>query len=189
MYRRLLCILLAVSCVFSFALQAEAAGLGEITVQPHYSQTLIWGGEVALYWVGTAVEEGFRLRGSLANWIVKEQDIHSSAFLSWLMDRIYVTGIVSTVKKDVGAQFNGLQEGLYLVVQKTPAPGYRTFSPFLITLPTKDNKWQIHASPKVLPGDTGDNPQTADHFNPIFAAMIVAGSLLGLILLGEKRKK
>lgn len=189
MYRRLLCMLLAVGFMFFLAIPAKAAGQGEITVTPHHGQTLVWGGEVALYRVGTAVEEGFRLTGSLANWVVKEKDVLSQSFLHWLLDRLYVGGIVSVVKKNVGAQFGGLQEGLYLVMQKEPAAGYLPFSPFLLTLPTKDNVWQIHASPKISPGETGDNPQTADHFNPIFAAMIVAGSLLGLILLGEKRKK
>ena len=60
------------------------------------------------------------------------------------------------------AGFSGLEEGIYLVVQTKAAKGYEMFSPFLISLPMRENgqwKYQVEAMPKIEASVSG-KPET-----------------------------
>ena len=60
------------------------------------------------------------------------------------------------------AGFSGLAEGIYLVVQTKAANGYEMFSPFLVSLPMRENgqwKYQVEAMPKIEVSVSG-KPET-----------------------------
>lgn len=71
-------------------------------------------------------------------------------------------GVAQTIGADGTAGFSGLEEGIYLVVQTKAANGYEMFSPFLVSLPMRENgqwKYQVEAMPKIEVSVSG-KPET-----------------------------
>lgn len=71
-------------------------------------------------------------------------------------------GVTQTIGADGMAGFSGLEEGIYLVVQTKAANGYEMFSPFLVSLPMRENgqwKYQVEAMPKIEVSVSG-KPET-----------------------------
>lgn len=50
----------------------------------------------------------------------------------------------ATVGKDGKATFSNLELGLYLITQKTPAPGYNKIGTFLVSVPYNDNGHYVY---------------------------------------------
>ena len=112
----------------------------------------------------------------------------------------------ATVGKDGKATFSNLELGLYLITQKTPAPGYNKIGSFLVSVPYNDNghyvydvdintKSELEREPKPTtpstPGKPTDPklPQTGQLTWPI-PVLAAAGLLLlvvGFVLRKEKK--
>ena len=113
-----------------------------------------------------------------------------------------VTADPVTVGKDGKATFSNLTFGLYLVVQKTAASGYRKIAPFLVSVPylyrdeylydvTSQPKTDLEqevkpTSPPSSGGSGGKLPQTGQLWWPV-PLLICAG--LGCIAVGLFRRR
>jgi len=159
---------------------------GSIRVCPDWGGDLAAGGSVVLYRVGEPVKGGYRITDGLADWTVWEADVYSQITREWLLGQEHSAGVTMEVDEREGAWFSGLAEGLYLVMQETPAVGFTSFSPVLVSIP-QDDLWDIGLSPPVMM-DT-EPPKTADHPAPIIGAMGLGLSVAVLMVLVDSRKK
>lgn len=80
------------------------------------------------------------------------EDTSLAATLAEYVTDNSISGITATIGTDGTVSFDGLELGLYLVVQTTQSTGYSVISPFLVTVPYAENDawvYDVDASPKV----------------------------------------
>ena len=114
-----------------------------ITVSMTYKGKAVRGGTLALYKVGDVAEDdgnySFVPVEEIQADIPEFGDIESpdlAGRLAELKGKLTpVTSDPVTVDRDGNATFSDLTFGLYLVVQKTAAPGYGKTAPFLVSVP------------------------------------------------------
>lgn len=181
-----------------------------ITVSMTYKEKAVRGGKLALYKVGDVAEND----GNYSFVPVKEiqadipefGDIQSPELagkLAKLEKKLTpVTANPVTVGKDGKATFSDLTFGLYLVVQKTAASGYRKIAPFLVSVPylyRDEYQYEVTSQPKtdleqeVKPtappssgGGGGKLPQTGQLWWPV---PVLACAGLACIAVGLFRRR
>ncbi|MCD8097212.1 MAG: hypothetical protein LUE31_04065 [Lachnospiraceae bacterium] len=80
------------------------------------------------------------------------EDSSLAAILAEYVTESEISGTAASVDAEGAVSFDGLELGLYLVVQTTQSTGYNTISPFLVTVPSVENDawlYDVDASPKV----------------------------------------
>ena len=176
-----------------------------ITVSMTYKEKAVRGGKLALYKVGDVAENdgnySFVPVEAIRGDIPEFGDIESPELagkLAKLEKKLTpVTADPVTVGKDGKATFSNLTFGLYLVVQKTAASGYRKIAPFLVSVPylyRDEYQYELTSQPKtdleqeVKPtappssgGGGGKLPQTGQLWWPV-PVLTCAG--LGCIAVG-----
>ncbi len=181
-----------------------------ITVSMTYKGKAVRGGKLALYKVGDVAENdgnySFVPVEAIRGDIPEFGDIESPELagkLAKLEKKLTpVTADPVTVGKDGKATFSNLTFGLYLVVQKTAASGYRKIAPFLVSVPylyRDEYQYDVTSQPKtdleqeVKPtsppssgGGGGKLPQTGQLWWPV-PLLICAG--LGCIAVGLFRRR
>ncbi len=181
-----------------------------ITVSMTYKGKAVRGGKLALYKVGDVAENdgnySFVPVEAIRGDIPEFGDIQSPELagkLAKLEKQLTpVTADPVTVGKDGKATFSNLTFGLYLVVQKTAASGYRKIAPFLVSVPylyRDEYQYELTSQPKtdleqeVKPtappssgGGGGKLPQTGQLWWPV-PLLICAG--LGCIAVGLFRRR
>ena len=181
-----------------------------ITVSMTYKGKAVRGGKLALYKVGDVAENdgnySFVPVEAIRGDIPEFGDIESPELagkLAKLEKKLTpVTADPVTVGKDGKATFSNLTFGLYLVVQKTAASGYRKIAPFLVSVPylyRDEYQYELTSQPKtdleqeVKPtappssgGGGGKLPQTGQLWWPV-PLLICAG--LGCIAVGLFRRR
>ena len=164
---RVLCMLL---CFFAMTAvrvsAAEAHGQGQkgslsVVMQNRKTNTKIPGGEVVLYQVA---EITYAFTNGFENCGLKLDNLEDELLAEKLKAEIGAStvGVAQTIGADGTAGFSGLEEGIYLVVQTKAANGYEMFSPFLVSLPMRENgqwKYQVEAMPKIEVSVSG-KPET-----------------------------
>lgn len=186
MIRRAVISVAAVILTLGLVIPAEAAGGGKIRVFMEYGVPAE-GGEVALYYVAEPMEGGYRLESIYGGGMIREEDACSVELAQWLADRTGTGGVSCNLDETGCAEFPELTEGLYLVVQRQAPEGWQCTAPFLIPVPLY-GEWEILACPKQGTLLT-QSPRTGQHPAPMFAAMGLVLSGMGLYLLGEKHWK
>lgn len=182
MYRKIGTMLLAMLLLTGLGKPAQAAqqtGSVRITLENQE-------GEVALYHTGIPAQGGYRLDESFGGGFVKEEDVQSPALAQWLAESAD-EGRYRILDADGNAEFSGLEEGLYLLVQTETEKGYYPVNPFLIPMPC-DGQWDIQANPKTQQLAM-ENPKTGQPVQPLLgmAGMVMSGT--GLLLCGRKKKE
>ena len=181
-----------------------------ITVSMTYKGKAVRGGKLALYKVGNVAENdgnySFVPVEAIRGDIPEFGDIQSPELAGKLAklekELTPVTADPVTVGKDGKATFSNLTFGLYLVVQKTAASGYRKIAPFLVSVPylyRDEYQYELTSQPKtdleqeVKPtsppssgGGGGKLPQTGQLWWPV-PLLICAG--LGCIAVGLFRRR
>ena len=182
MGRRGLCVLVAVWMAVSLGRPASAAvKTGSITVE--------WGqpdGSVTLFKVGTPVSGGFMLMQEFGGGVVTEKDVASQALAQWLCEQVEYEGWTLPADDRGMADYQRLEEGLYLIVQNGAAEGYYPFVPFLVKLPS-EGQWNVLAKPKMQQAP-GESPRTGQDMAPYIGSAGMGISAAVLILLVKKRK-
>ena len=181
-----------------------------ITVSMTYKGKAVRGGKLALYKVGDVAENDGNysfvpveaIRGDIPEF-GDTQSPELAGKLAKLEKKLTpVTADPVTVGKDGKATFSNLTFGLYLVVQKTAASGYRKIAPFLVSVPylyRDEYQYEVTSQPKtdleqeVKPtappssgGSCGKLPQTGQLWWPV-PLLICAG--LGCIAVGLFRRR
>lgn len=183
MLKKWVCLMGAACMVMVMSLPAKAAGMeGSIRVIPVWGGKRIVGGEISVSRVGDRTEGGFRVTDGLADWTVSEQEIFSGSWMQWLLEQAEGESVTGSA----GMEFGELKEGLYLVQQTQPAPGFLTFSPFLLTIPEGDN-WDVAAEVRAV--RDGEAPQTGDRHIPLIGAMGLGLSVAVLMVLVDQRNR
>ena len=180
-----------------------------ITVSMTYKEKAVRGGKLALHKVGDVAEND----GNYSFVPVKEiqadipefGDIQSPELAGKLAKQekklTPVTANPVTVGKDGKATFSDLTFGLYLVVQKTAAPGYGKTAPFLVSVPylyADEYQYDVTSQPKTdlerevkptAPPSSGGGkklPQTGQLWWPV---PVLACAGLGCIAVGLFRRR
>ncbi|MBQ9168354.1 MAG: hypothetical protein IJX67_08120 [Oscillospiraceae bacterium] len=163
--RKLLLLLTALIVVFSVTAVAYAhdvsdpARQGSITVVMHYGDTIVGGGTLMLYQVGVVHEKdgnnSFVPTAEFTDWGKEFGNVQSPELAQNLKEYAmfrHLIGEQKEINQEGTVFFDGLEQGLYLLVQYKAAAGYSQVSPFLVTVPTLENgeyQYNVNASPKV----------------------------------------
>ena len=165
---RVLCMLL---CFFAMTAvrvsAAEAHGQGQkgslsVVMQNRKTNTKIPGGEVVLYQVAEITSKETEIQYAFTNGFencgLKLDNLEDELLAEKLKAEIGAStvGVAQTIGADGTAGFSGLD------VQTKAANGYEMFSPFLVSLPMRENgqwKYQVEAMPKIEVSVSG-KPET-----------------------------
>ena len=152
-----LTLVLALLCGIMTA--AEAAGPPDLTRRGSISAALGEGSELTLYRAGRpVVEDGdhaWALTPEFAGSHCDLGDLDAeklpATLLAWAQ-RQKLSGITVRADREGVIRFEELEAGLYLLCQQKASAGYELVSPFLVTLPGKEDgewDWQVDARPKL----------------------------------------
>ncbi|MBQ8834008.1 MAG: hypothetical protein IJ001_03690 [Oscillospiraceae bacterium] len=135
-------------------------------------------GEVTLYRVGDMTAEGCRLLERYGGLELSFDDILSPDMASWLAQE--AEGGTTRESVDCLVTFDGLEQGLYLLVQTTTEVGHYPFSPFLVTIPWDGDQWSIRTRPRTEEG-TEESPKTGQGMGLPLAVGLMLVSGMGLM--------
>ena len=117
--------------------------------------------------------------------MIRGEDIQAPELAQWLMEAAAAKGRKRMLDADGCADFSNLEQGLYLIAPEDS--GETVFSPFLVQLPMAGS-WEVLAKPKARELLT-QSPKTGDHPAPVFSAMGLILSGMGLTVCVEKLRK
>ena len=145
-------------------------------------------GSVTLYPVGVAAEGGFQLRTEYGGGFVRQSDAITEELANWLVELSEdAQGITQELDVNGCAEFYGLSDGLYLLVQSERMEGFYPFPPLLITLPL-DTERNIQIYPTVAP-IVAQNPATGQGAGLFAGLLCMVLSGFGLVLCWTAYKK
>ncbi len=182
MVRRVAVVLALVVSLWEVGLQTRAAGEGWIRVSVKEEAA---GTSVMLWRVADSIGEGYVLTDVFGGGIIRGEDTQAPELATWLTETAAAKGQKRMLDADGCADFSNLEEGLYLIAPEDSGNG--NFSAFLVTLPMSGS-WEVLAKPKTRELLT-QSPKTSDHPAPIFAAMGLILSGMGLAVCAEKLRK
>ena len=178
MRRKLFCMVMLLTMLAQIRTQAFAAS-GKIRID------IGGAGEVTLYRVGILERENYRLSDEHGGGEATFDDVLRPELALWLASR--ATGGVSRESVDGIAVFSGLSEGLYLAVQTEKTDGDGEFEPFLITLPWDGDTWILDIKPQKTSSLT-ELPKTGDRSFIVVSSWIMCASMIGLLVIGSRKK-
>ena len=141
--------------------------------------------KVSLYLVGAWEDGGYRLLEPYGGGFLTFDDILSDDLARWLAGR--AEGGISRETDQGAVKFTDLNEGLYLVAQTPEGAVEQKFSPFLVSLPWDGNRWDVQIVPQVTDAMT-ELPQTGDFWGFRISAVFMMLSMLGLLVIGSRKK-
>lgn len=163
--KRLIMLLTAVLFLFTTNITAYAHEVpdfsknGTISITMTYDSKSVSGGSFTLYQVGAVKEDdgdySFVLTDDFAGSGADLTDVSSEALAAELKQYAgsqMISGRTEKIRNDGKVSFTDLKLGLYLLVQNEAADGYSKVSPFLVSVPMKEEDlyvYDIDASPKV----------------------------------------
>lgn len=185
MKQKLFAVLAALAVALGMAGRCFAAQTGSMRVSLGREEEVTEGGSVTIYPVGVPISGGYRLLESFGGGVVALEDVYSVALAGWLAEQADSGGTELLLDADGNADFTGLTEGLYLLVQEEPAPGYYPMAPFLVEIPYL-GMWEVEADPKEQ--RLGEpSPKTGQSPAPIAACGGLMLSGLAIALLVRRR--
>lgn len=170
MKRRLFLLLILLLCLSGTVQAAELTGSIRLTAPA--------GGTITLYRVATVADGTILPSEQFSLWNGGFGDLQSPELARGLARFIREQGFPGTtqsIDREETVVFLGLEPGLYLLAQDTPAPGYNPMEPFLVTIPMRignNTLYHVEANPKVMEKPA---PSTGDETN-------IPGLLLSLCL-------
>lgn len=185
MRRNIISLLMALLMVLGMNLRCYAAETGSMQVDLGKEGQVTKGGSVTIYRAGTPIAGGYRLTEAFGGGVVALEDVYSVALAAWLAELAEFGGTELLLDADGNADFTGLDEGLYLLVQEQPTPGYYPMAPFVVELPYK-GQWDIQANPQSEPLPEVI-PKTGQSIFPLIAGVTMVYSGLGVAVLVRKR--
>ena len=158
---RTISLILLLMTIFA-ATTVFAVGSGSITIALHESggQGTVYGASFQLYKVADADMSGINLRYTLTDAFagssekLNNLDQSTAKSLAQYAQDKKIKGKTASADKSGKVSFNGLDNGLYLLVQEGTAKGYYAASPFLVSIPMTDPEgtgwiYDVDANPKV----------------------------------------
>lgn len=143
---------------------ASARGSGILSVVMEQDGAAVPGGSLTLYRV-----EGLQFDEPYSPQAVEQMVQHVSKHA--------VEGNTRTVPRDGVVSFDGLEEGLYLIVQHQAAAGYLPVNPFAVYV--SHGGTTEPARPKICREELSEAPQTGDTGRGELWLLLMGGSLAG----------
>lgn len=183
----------------------EPGRKGSITVSMRFDGEAVPGGSLTLYRVGKVSQNdgnySFVPTGDFTGWGsdfgALDSAEQSAQTARSLKDFIQSNRDISPVEREkIGtdgmAKFSNQEQGLYLLVQTRPAPGYSPVNPFLVSIPYEvkgeycyevdaQAKMELEQLPKPPEKPGGKLPQTGQLNWPV---PVLAAAGLGLFAIG-----
>lgn len=147
MKQKLFAAIAALAVTLGMAGRCFATQTGSMRVSLGREEEVTEGGSVAIYQVGLPISGGYRLNEAFGGGVVALEDVYSVALAAWLAEQADSGGTKLLLDADGNADFTGLTEGLYLLVQEEQVPGYYPMAPFLVEIPYL-GMWDVEADPK-----------------------------------------
>lgn len=185
MKQKLFALLAALAVVLGMPCRCFAAQTGSVRIALGRKEPVTEDGSVTIYLVGTPISGGYRLSETFGGGVVALEDVYSVALANWLAEQADSGGTQLRLDDRGYADFTGLTEGLYLLVQEQPIPGYYPMSPFLVELPY-EGEWDIQADPKEQRLEES-SPKTGQSPLPLAACGGLMLSGLGIAVLVRRR--
>ncbi len=157
----LLCALLLLAGVSITAFAQEIPDLskqGSISVTMSYEGNPVSGGSITVYRVAELTEENgdfsYALTDDFSGAGVSLETLDSSLAesLAAFAEENALVGTSESIGSDGKATIENLPTGLYLVVEREAADGFKPISPFLVSVPTEENNayvYEVDATPKM----------------------------------------
>lgn len=168
MHKRMLVLVLALVllCTVPLTVRAhevpDAQQRGSVTVTMAYLGEPLPGGSLTLYRVAdVATEDGdyfFEYTADFAACEIAVEELLSAQLpgaLAAIAAEKGLTGTTGTADETGRVRFDGLEIGLYLIVQEEAAAGFRKINPFLVSVPQNDDGhyvYDVETAPKNVPG-------------------------------------
>ena len=182
MVRRMAVVLAAVFCLWDLGLQTRALGNGWIRVSLLEDAGVT---SVMLWRVADSKGEGYALTEVFGGGMIRSEDIQTPELAQWLTEAAAAKGQKRMLDADGCADFSNLQSGLYLIAPEEQSPD--TFPSILVPLPLHGS-WEVLARPQTRELLT-ESPPTGEHLSPVFAAMGLILSGMGLAACAQKLRK
>lgn len=135
--------------------------LGTISFAMKYNGSPVPGGSLTLFRVADVVSDNgdmiFDYTADFDSCSIPVTELDSAALpseLAEIAEDVKLTGTTQNLNAQGKTKFEKLQIGLYLVVQKEPAPGYTAIKPFLVSLPQMEKGryvYDVDTAPKNIP--------------------------------------
>lgn len=187
MMRKTVCMVIAVGLMLVLSANAAATERGRIRIHLDPGELEAHGGEMTLYYVGTPIEEGYRITAEFGGGIVYEEDALSSQLAQFLSRSEQKVGIKVALDPDGKGEYVGLPDGLYLLEQTAQIDGYYPMISQMVEMPCDGNR-NILISPELKPFIALSSPATGDPASPLLWAMVLVLSGMGLYLCVDSRK-
>lgn len=139
--------------------EPELAKNGSISISMRSSTTQVGGGTLTIYRVCEALvsngDYSFRPVGGFVDCGESFADLNSPCLAKRLVDYAEsndIAGDRKAIDENGTVSFVDLDQGIYLLVQETPAEGYKPISPFLVAVPLQLDgvyPYDVVARPKV----------------------------------------
>lgn len=219
MMKRILSALIVLLLLSALTLTAFAAETldpsrrGSISITMIYRGDRVPGGTMTLYRVAELDGAAFQYTEEFQDCEIPLDDLSNPRLAEELARMVRMNSLEGTtnrINNRGNVSFTDLEIGVYLLVQRDAAPGYNRISPFLVSVPGRENDsyiYDVNASPKIElepkptkptepptesttpPGDK--LPQTGQNNWPVPA--LASGGLLliglGLCLRSNSKKK
>lgn len=150
------------------AFAVDQTETGSIAVTMKYNGSSVPGGSLTIYKVGNAEKEDTGYKYTLTEDFAEsgavletEETADTAKALASYASSNGIKGTTSTIDTYGKVDFNGLEIGVYLIVQNQAASGYEKITPFLVNIPmlladnetsaiSTDNEiYDVEASPKM----------------------------------------
>lgn len=182
----------------------EPGKAGSITVSMQFDGEPVPGGKLTLYRVGEVSQDDgnytFVPTGEFTGWGTDfgtldsaEQNAQTAKSLKRFIQSNGedISGIIKRIGDNGEVTFFNLEQGLYLLVQTEPAPGYSSVNPFLVSLPfLKDGEYlydldaqaktELEQVPKPPQKPGGKLPQTGQLNWPVPVLAAAGLTLFGI---------
>lgn len=170
-----LCCALLLSVLSISALAVEVPDYdrkGSISITMTYQGEVVKGGSLTLYRVADVAHDNgnyfFEYTSDFAGCEVPVDDPSTSRIaeaLAKIVKDKSLKGTVKSISSKGEVTFPDLEIGLYLLIQTRAATGFNAVSPFLVSVPGRENEsyvYDVDASPKVElePKPTTEPPET-----------------------------
>lgn len=167
MRKRMLSLILVVALFLSLALTAGAYEVldfsrkGSISIAMTHNGRPVAGGSLTLYRVADVVDQNgdsvFVYTDDFSECTISVTELDSAQLpeeLARIAAAKRLTGTTRELDRQGQTKFSDLEIGLYLVVQKQPAPGYTKIKPFLVSVPQNEDGqyvYDVDTAPKNIP--------------------------------------
>lgn len=136
--------------------------------------------------------KGIVADGSLTLYKLEDDTEGTARALAEYVKQSNLPGQTQTIGESGIVLFDGLQRGVYLVVQKECATGYEAILPFLVRIPMEiDGQllYHVQAYPKVAETSKPDAPQLPQTGQLRWPVPVLAVLGMGLFGLGLRNRK